>query len=48
VTAIGIGAADFWNALLEKKCGVKRIAAFDPTPFDAQLGAEIVPTDGPA
>ena len=41
VTPIGLGAANFWTALLEKKSGVKRLAAFDPSPFPAQLGAEI-------
>ncbi|MBI5864910.1 MAG: beta-ketoacyl-[acyl-carrier-protein] synthase family protein [Planctomycetes bacterium] len=41
VTPIGTGAADFWNALLEGRSGVRRLQAFDPSGFDSQVGAEI-------
>ncbi len=41
VTPIGIGAADFWNGLLEGRNGVRRISAFDPSRFDSQVGGEI-------
>ena len=41
VTPIGIGAAAFWNALLEGQSGIRRIASFDPGRFDSQVGGEI-------
>jgi 3-oxoacyl-[acyl-carrier-protein] synthase II len=41
VTPIGIGAETVWNALLEKKSGIKRIGAFDPSRFESQAGGEI-------
>ncbi len=41
VTPIGVGAGDFWNALLEGRSGVRRIQSFDPGRFDSQIGAEI-------
>jgi 3-oxoacyl-[acyl-carrier-protein] synthase II len=41
VTPIGIGAEAVWNALMEGKPGVKRIAAFDPSRFASQVGGQI-------
>ena len=41
VTPIGVGAADFWSALVEGKSGIRRIQAFDPSRFDSQVGGEI-------
>lgn len=41
VTPIGVGVADFWNALLEGKNGIRRLQAFDPGRFDSQIGGEI-------
>lgn len=41
VTPIGTGVAAFWNALLERRSGVRRVQAFDPSRFDSQIGAEI-------
>ena len=41
VTPLGIGVKDFWNALLEKRCGVRRLRAFDPARFGSQIGGEI-------
>jgi 3-oxoacyl-[acyl-carrier-protein] synthase II len=40
-TPIGIGAETVWNALLEKKCGVRRLTAFDPSGFESQVGGQI-------
>ncbi len=41
VTPVGIGAEAVWNALLEKKSGIKRITAFDPSRFESQVGGQI-------
>lgn len=41
VTPIGIGAEAIWNALLEKKSGIARISAFDPSRFKSQVGGQI-------
>lgn len=41
VTPLGAGVNDFWNALLEGRSGIRRIQAFDPAGFDAQIGGEI-------
>ena len=41
VTPIGVGARAFWNALLEKRNGVRRVSVFDPSRFDSQIGGEI-------
>jgi len=41
VTPIGVGVADFWNALLEGKSGIRRIQSFDPARFESQIGGEI-------
>ncbi|MFN0134851.1 MAG: beta-ketoacyl-[acyl-carrier-protein] synthase family protein [Phycisphaerae bacterium] len=41
VTPLGIGVADFWNALLEGRSAVRRIQAFDPGKFREQCGSEI-------
>ncbi|MGE3182644.1 MAG: beta-ketoacyl synthase [Phycisphaerae bacterium] len=41
VTPIGVGADAFWNGLLEKKCGIQRLEAFDPSGFDSQVGGEV-------
>jgi 3-oxoacyl-[acyl-carrier-protein] synthase II len=40
-TPIGIGAENVWNALLEGKCGIRRLTAFDPSSFESQIGGEI-------
>jgi 3-oxoacyl-[acyl-carrier-protein] synthase II len=36
----------YWNALLEGRSGIRRIARFDPAPFESQIGGE-VPGDWP-
>jgi 3-oxoacyl-[acyl-carrier-protein] synthase II len=41
VTPIGIGASAFWSALLEKRSGIRRVRAFDPSQFQSQIGGEI-------
>ncbi len=41
VSPIGTGKDAFWNAMMEGRSGVHRITAFDPAPYDSQIGAEI-------
>lgn len=38
---IGLGVEAFWDALLRKKCGLRRIEAFDPSGFSTQIGGEL-------
>ncbi len=40
-TPLGIGVTDFWNALLEGRCGIRRLQAFDPSRFVSQFGGEL-------
>jgi 3-oxoacyl-[acyl-carrier-protein] synthase II len=40
---IGIGIEDTWDALIEKRCGIRRIESFDPSGFPAQIGGELPP-----
>jgi 3-oxoacyl-[acyl-carrier-protein] synthase II len=41
VTPIGAGRDAFWNSLMEGRSGVRRISAFDPSPFPTQIAGEI-------
>lgn len=41
VTPIGIGVDNYWNHLIEGKCGVKRITRFDPTDSPVQIAAQV-------
>ena len=41
VTPLGIGREAFWSGLLAGESGVRRIAAFDPSPFSVQIAAEV-------
>lgn len=41
VTPLGVGVTAFWNALLERRCALRRLQAFDPGRFDSQIGGEI-------
>ncbi len=41
VTPIGIGVDAFWAGLLEGRCGIRRLQAFDPARFNSQIGGEI-------
>lgn len=38
---VGLGIDETFDALVEKKCGVRRIEAFDPSSFASQIGGEI-------
>ncbi len=40
-TPIGIELDDVWTALLEKKSGIERITAFDPSSFRSQIGGQV-------
>jgi 3-oxoacyl-[acyl-carrier-protein] synthase II len=41
VTPLGHDLDLFWQQLLDAKCGVARIASFDPSGFDTQVAAEV-------
>jgi len=41
ITPIGTGKDAFWTGLMEGRSGVRRITAFDPTPYDTQIAGEI-------
>jgi 3-oxoacyl-[acyl-carrier-protein] synthase II len=41
VTPLGHDVEVFWNNLVSGQCGVDRITAFDPTPFDTQIAAQV-------
>ena len=45
VSPIGTGVQPFWNALMEGRSGVRRIATFDPSAFDCQIAAEVADFD---
>ncbi len=40
-TPIGIELEQVWAALLEKRSGIKRISAYDPSGFRSQVGGEV-------
>ena len=42
-TPIGIGVERFWDALMEKSCGLRRIEAFDPSGLATQVAGELPP-----
>ena len=39
VSPLGNELDTFWNALIESKCGVQKITAFDASGFDTQIAA---------
>src|SRR5437660_10462473 len=41
ISPIGIGAKAFWENLIEGKCGVQRIMAFNPAGFPSQIAGEV-------
>jgi 3-oxoacyl-[acyl-carrier-protein] synthase II len=41
VTPLGNSLEAMWPALLAGQCGVGRITAFDPTPFDTHIAAQV-------
>jgi len=40
-TPTGIGIEPFWDALIEKRRGIRRIQAFDPSGLASQIGGEL-------
>ena len=41
VNPLGHSVPEFWKELLACHSGIRRIARFDPTPFDCQIGGEV-------
>jgi 3-oxoacyl-[acyl-carrier-protein] synthase II len=41
VSPLGLGVEETWAALCAGRCGIRRIAAFDPTGFPCELGGEV-------
>ncbi len=41
ITPIGIGAENFWKALLEGRNGIERITRFDPEEIPSQIAGEV-------
>ncbi|WP_436756900.1 beta-ketoacyl-[acyl-carrier-protein] synthase family protein [Streptosporangium sp. V21-05] len=37
----GVGREEFWNRIVDGKPAVRRITAFDPSPFRSQIAAEV-------
>ncbi len=49
VSSLGRDIGTLWTNLLDGKCGINRITAFDPAAFDCQIAAEVRDFDpGPA
>ncbi|GAA2999305.1 ketosynthase chain-length factor [Actinokineospora diospyrosa] len=44
----GLGAEDYWNAVLRGVSGIDRLTRFDPTPYPATLAGEITGFDASA
>ncbi len=42
-TPIGIGIERFWDALMEKRCGIRRVEAFDPSGLATHVAGELPP-----
>ena len=42
-TPIGLGIESFWDAMIQKQCGISRITAFDPSGLASQIGGELPP-----
>ncbi|HBI22490.1 MAG TPA: beta-ketoacyl-[acyl-carrier-protein] synthase family protein [Legionella sp.] len=40
-SSIGVGLEAFWDAATHGTCGIKRIQAYDPTPYPTQIAGEI-------
>ncbi len=41
VSSLGQSIEPFWEQLVAGKCGIQRIASFDPANFDCQIAAEV-------
>lgn len=42
-TPIGIGMDAFWEALLQQRCGIRRVESFDPSGLASQVAGELPP-----
>lgn len=42
-TPVGMGIEAFWDGLIERKSGIRRIEAFDPGGLASQIGGELPP-----
>lgn len=40
-TPIGIGIESFWEALVQRRCGIRRVESFDPSGMDTQVAGEL-------
>jgi len=45
VTPLGASVARFWDGLIASRSGIRRVARFDPTPFDVRIGGECLDFD---
>lgn len=43
VCPLGLGSRAFWEGLLAGRCGIRRIAGFDPSGLACQIGGEVPP-----
>lgn len=43
ISPIGIGSKAFWENLLARQVGIRRIASFDPAGFPSQIAGEVPP-----
>lgn len=41
VSSLGCGLEAFWQAASNGQCGIKRIEAYDPSPYPTQIGGEV-------
>ena len=41
VTSLGHDVGSFWDSLTAGRCGIQRVALFDPSEFASQIGAEV-------
>lgn len=41
ITPVGNNIKDYWDAVVNGKTGVARLTAFDPSPFNSQIAAEV-------
>ncbi len=41
ITPVGNNISEFWESLVTGKTGVTRLSAFDPSPFNSQIAAEV-------
>ncbi|QDP71609.1 beta-ketoacyl-[acyl-carrier-protein] synthase family protein [Legionella israelensis] len=41
ISSIGTGIETFWQAAKQGQCGIKRITAYDPSPYTTQIAGEV-------